>query len=57
MVSIKALRASLINKFGVRKYRITSTGEIHAYGVMPNTNQHGWYLFGYVGDAQTYAQL
>ena len=57
MVSIKALRASLVNKFGVRKYRITAAGEIHVYGTMPNSSQRGWYLFGYIGDAQTYAQL
>lgn len=25
-------------------------GEVHAYGVMPNTNQTGWYLAGCVDD-------
>ena len=57
MDSIKALRAALVSKFGPGKYRITSTGEVHAYGTMPNTNQRGWYLLGYVGDAQMYASL
>ena len=29
------------------KYRITSAGEIHFYGTMPNSNQIGWYLIGW----------
>lgn len=49
--------ASLVSKFGPGKSRITSTGEVHAYGTMPNTNRRGWYLLGYVGDAQMYASL
>jgi hypothetical protein len=27
------------------KYRITSDGEVHFYGRMPNTNTWGWWLF------------
>lgn len=26
------------------KYQITSAGEVHFYGRMPNTNKVGWYL-------------
>ena len=29
------------------KYRITKDGEVHFYGVMPNTNIAGWYFFGW----------
>lgn len=29
------------------KVVIKRTGEIHAYGTMPNTSQAGWYLYGY----------
>ena len=28
------------------KYRIKG-GEVHFYGVMPNSNQTGWYLAGW----------
>ena len=52
-----ALRNALREKFGRRNYRITRTGEIHAYGVMPNTNQVGWYLFGFVGNAETESRV
>jgi hypothetical protein len=52
-MTIKEIRKALRNEFGTRKYRITSQGEIHVYGVMPNTNQYGWYLYGWVDDPQT----
>jgi hypothetical protein len=32
-------------------YRITLAGEIHFYGTMPNTNQIGWWFYGYVSEA------
>lgn len=28
------------------KYRITSDGEVHFYGRMPNSIETGWWLFG-----------
>lgn len=39
-----ALRAALREQFG--RYRITTTDEVHIYGVMPNSNQVGWWLYG-----------
>lgn len=54
---LPAIRAALVAKFGARKYRITKNGEIHAYGVMPSTNQDGWYLFGEIDSAETIAHL
>lgn len=57
MTSVKTLRAALVDKFGTRQYRITQEGQIHVHGTMPNTNQVGWYLFGFVGDAHTEARL
>lgn len=39
-----ALRAALREQFG--RYRITATDEVHVYGVMPNTNQVGWWRYG-----------
>ena len=27
------------------RYRITQDGEVHFYGVMPNSNVSGWWLF------------
>ena len=40
----RALRAALREQFD--RYRITATGEVHIYGVMPSTNQVGWWLYG-----------
>ena len=50
-------RAALRNAFGAGKYRITRDGEIHVYGRMPNSTKTGWYLYGWVGDAQTTARI
>lgn len=47
------IRKLLRSKYGNRNYRITATGEIHVYGTMPNTNQEGFYLWGWVGEAYT----
>lgn len=56
-MTVTAIRAALRNEFGPRKYRITSSGEIHVYGTMPNTNREGWYLYGWVGDAETITRI
>lgn len=40
------LRALLRRDYGTGKYRITSDGEVHAYGKMPNSIKNGWYLLG-----------
>lgn len=29
------------------KVRITRSGDVHAYGRMPNTSVEGWYFVGY----------
>lgn len=56
-----AIRAALRNAFGAGKYRITSTGEIHIHihihGQMPNSIVTGWYLYGWMGDAETIARI
>ena len=51
------IRKILRQHFGARHYRITSAGEIHVYGRMPNTNEDGWYLFGYLGSPETEARI
>lgn len=56
-MTIAQIRAALVAKFGARMYRITRDGEIHVRCVMPNTNTTGWYLYGYVGSAETEARL
>jgi len=56
-MSINTIRKILRKTFGDRQYRITAAGEIHVHGVMPNTNQTGWYLFGWLNDAQTEARI
>lgn len=30
------------------KYRIMESGEVHVFDRMPNTNEDGWYLLGYL---------
>lgn len=54
---ITQARNALREMFGARKYRITATGEIYAYGTMPNTNTVGWYLFGAMGSSETLYRL
>ena len=51
------IRKVLRTHFGARHYRITSAGEIHVYGCMPNTNEDGWYFFGYIGNPETEARI
>ena len=40
----RALRAALRVEFD--RYRITATDSVEIYGVMPNTNQVGWWYYG-----------
>lgn len=47
-MTIAQIRAALIAKFGARKYRITSSGDIHAFGTMPNSNVEDWFFVGHV---------
>lgn len=56
-VTISTLRTALRTRFGARQYRITRDGDIHVHGTMPNTNQTGWYLYGYVGARETEQRL
>lgn len=42
----RTLRAALREKYGKGKYKITTADEVHAYGLMPNAAQSGWYLVG-----------
>lgn len=56
-MTIAAIRKALRNAFGPRKYRITKNGEIHVFGLLPNTSTAGWYLFGFVGEAETEARI
>jgi len=42
----KTLRAALRAKYGAGRYRITQNGEVHIYGLMPNSQTVGWWLMG-----------
>ena len=47
---IKATRtivASFVADKSGEKFRIARNGEVHIYGVMPNTNQTAWYFAGF----------
>lgn len=46
------IRAALRKTFGARKYRITSTGEIHV-----SWCGFGWCLYGWMGDSETIARI
>jgi len=47
IITLKNLRAALRVKYGSGNYRITRNGEIHAYGLMPNSCSVGWWFAGY----------
>jgi hypothetical protein len=46
----KANRAAILAFVDAERTRITRNGEVHAYGVIPNTNQTGWYFAGFADD-------
>lgn len=57
-MSISQVRRILRAHFGDRQYRIVGLraphrAEIHVFGDMPNSQDEGWYLFGYVDDPAT----
>ncbi len=56
-MTIPEIRKILRELYGARQYRITSTGEIHVYGRMPNTDVIGWRYAGAVGDHATEQRL
>ncbi len=56
-MTVTELRKILRELYGARRYRITSTGEIHVYGQMPNTDVIGWRYAGAVGDHATEQHL
>lgn len=41
------IRSQILADRDVERVTIKRNGEVHVYGVMPNTNQTGWYLAGY----------
>lgn len=40
------LRELLRRDFGAGRYRLTSDGDVHVFGQMPNSIRVGWYLAG-----------
>jgi hypothetical protein len=50
-LSHKIRAAILDQKRNAKKVRFRD-GEILVYGTLPNTKRNGWYLFGYVIDAE-----
>lgn len=51
------VRKAVKTIFGAKNARVTKNGEVHVNGRMPNTNQHGWYLLGFVGQAELDAMI
>ncbi len=56
-MTITETRKILRDVYGARQYRITSSGEIHVYGQMPNSGVVGWRYAGAVGDHATEQRL
>lgn len=46
------VRAAVKTIFGAKNAIVTQNGEVHVKGTMPNTNQTGWYLMGFVGQPE-----
>jgi hypothetical protein len=38
--------------YGAKNAKVTRNGEVHVRGVMPNTDQVGWYLLGFTGQVE-----
>ena len=57
MMDIKEIRAALEEKFGARKYRIARDGGISVFGVIPNKDVTGWWLFGFLHETQVEMKL
>ena len=55
--SIASLRRALSAKYGKRNYKITSSGEVVAFGERPNAGRDGWHHIGYVSDTLLYFRL
>lgn len=49
-LTIKQIREILRNKFD--RYAIRQNGDVHVWGVMPNTNEYGCYLLCTLADLQ-----
>lgn len=50
----RAIRTILLET--CERVRITKNGEVHCYGIMPNTNITGWYFKGFIENlAEKYA--
>ncbi|MFU2076085.1 hypothetical protein [Gallibacterium anatis] len=47
-VSIKQVREKLRCKFD--RYAIRKDGYVYVWGIMPNTNQYGCYLFAHIDE-------
>ena len=49
-ITAREIRAHVAERYEAEKIRITRQGEVHALGIMPNTNQRGWFFAGYDTD-------
>jgi hypothetical protein len=49
------IRAFVLSKTDVDRYRITRDGLVLAYGRMPNSIVTGWYFVGYADDVLRWA--
>ena len=54
---MQKLRAALRAKYGPRCYRITRTGDVHVYGLMPNSPVIGWWLMGDIDHAKCWMNI
>lgn len=57
MTNINKLRDALRAKYGARCYRITRTGDVHIYGLAPNSRVLCWWTMGEIAHAYTWMGL
>ena len=50
--SEKEIREAVKEIFGAKNAKVKRNGEVHVRGIMPNTNQYGWYLLGFTGTVE-----
>lgn len=49
----RSIVASFVADANGEKFRIARNGEVHIFGVMPNTNRTGWYFAGFADNIVT----
>lgn len=52
----QAVRAYVLGRNGAEKVRVMTDESVQAYGVMPNSNEPGWYFAGWAKELLAMAE-